>query len=126
MSGIINPVPTTKHYKRFPPFSLIEEIRRKVASDEFEFSKHAVDQSILRQIRIHEIKEAIANSQVIEDYPNDGIQAVSSVVDAGCTTNPCQCSYPSRPLIKIITVYEPDPKRWNDDFTKRRSSDDDE
>jgi len=68
----INPVLTTKHYKRFPPFSiLIEEIRRKVASDEFEFSKHAVDQSILRQIRIHEIKEVIANSQVIEDYPND-------------------------------------------------------
>lgn len=28
----------------------IKEIRRKIANDEFEFSKHAVDQSILRQI----------------------------------------------------------------------------
>ena len=23
-----------------------------------------------------------------------------------------QCSYPSRPLIKIITLYEPDPNVW--------------
>lgn len=51
--------------------SLIEEIRNKVANDEFEFSKHAVDQSILRQIRVTELKEAILNGQMIEDYPND-------------------------------------------------------
>ncbi len=31
--------------------SLIEIIRNKVINDEFEFSKHAVDQSILRQIQ---------------------------------------------------------------------------
>jgi anti-sigma28 factor (negative regulator of flagellin synthesis) len=48
----------------------IEEIRDKIASDEFEFSKHAVDRSILRQIRVHEVKEAIANGKLIEDYPN--------------------------------------------------------
>jgi hypothetical protein len=25
-----------------------------------------------------------------------------------------QCSYPSRPLVKIVTVYEPDPSLWLD------------
>ena len=30
-----------------------------------------------------------------------------------------QCSYPSRSVIKIITLYEPDPVRWID-FKKRR------
>ncbi len=50
---------------------MILKIRRKVAENQFEFSKHAVDQSILRQIRVQEIKEAIANGRVIEDYPND-------------------------------------------------------
>jgi hypothetical protein len=33
-----------------------------------------------------------------------------------------QCSYPSCPLVKIITVYEPDLRRWVD-FKVRRSTD---
>jgi hypothetical protein len=41
--------------------TLIEEIRNKIANDEFEFSKHAVDQSILRGIQVGEIKEVVAN-----------------------------------------------------------------
>lgn len=51
--------------------TLIAKIRCKFAEEQFEFSKHAVDQSILRQIRVQEIREAIANGQVIEDYPED-------------------------------------------------------
>ena len=51
--------------------TLIIEICRKFAEEQSEFSKHAVDQSILRQIRVQEIREAIANGQVIEDYPED-------------------------------------------------------
>ena len=31
-----------------------------------------------------------------------------------------QCSYPSRPKIKIITIYQPDPKEWIA-YRKRRS-----
>jgi len=30
-----------------------------------------------------------------------------------------QCSYPTRPKIKIITVYEPDPEEWIE-FKRRR------
>ena len=45
--------------------TLVEEIRRKIATDQFEFSKHAVDQSILRSIRVQEIKEARAMKLVI-------------------------------------------------------------
>ncbi|MEA5507177.1 hypothetical protein VB735_29600 [Halotia wernerae UHCC 0503] len=41
--------------------SLIEEIRQKISHEQFEFSKHAVDQSILRQVQVKEIREAIAN-----------------------------------------------------------------
>jgi RNA processing factor Prp31 len=39
---------------------LIEEIRQKINGDQFEFSKHAVDQSILRGIRVQEVIEAIS------------------------------------------------------------------
>ena len=102
----------------------IEEIRYKIANNQFELSKHAVDQSISRQIRLQEIREAIANSQIIEDYPND--KYAPSCLICGLTktgkTIHTQISYPSRPLVKIITVYEPDPQKWNNDFTIRRNN----
>jgi Domain of unknown function (DUF4258) len=102
--------------------SMIEEIRFKITSDQFEFSKHALDQSIVRQIRVHEISEAIATSQLIEDYPNDKYGPsclLSGVTQAGRPIH-VQCSYPTRSLVKIITVYEPDPTKWANDFTIRR------
>lgn len=102
---------------------LIDAIRQKLIDEQFEFSKHAVDQSILRRIQVQEVREAIANGQVIEDYPNDkyGPSCLVSGFTKAQRPIHVQCSYPSRSLLKIITVYEPDPQRWNADFTKRRS-----
>ena len=106
---------------------LMVEIRRKFAEEQFEFSKHAVDQSILRQIRVQEIREAIANGQVIEDYPEDKYGPSCLIAGSTKAQRPIhvQCSYPARSLVKVITVYEPNPQRWNQDFTQRRRSNDD-
>jgi uncharacterized protein YdeI (YjbR/CyaY-like superfamily) len=57
--------------------SLIEEIRQKFADEQFEFSKHAVDQSIARKIQGEEVKETIANGQIIEDYLSKTIQMIN-------------------------------------------------
>jgi len=43
----------------------------KIKQGRFEFSKHPVDQSIVRRISIREIREALANGEIIEDYPED-------------------------------------------------------
>jgi hypothetical protein len=100
---------------------LIEEIREKISSEQFEFSKHAVDQSIVRRVTLQEIHHAIAVGEIIEDYPND--KYGPSCLVFGCTREGrplhIQCSYPSRPLLKIITLYEPDASLW-DDFRVRR------
>ena len=37
---------------------MLPDIQNKVLRDEFEFSKHAADQSILRNIRVEEIRQA--------------------------------------------------------------------
>jgi hypothetical protein len=93
---------------------MIEEIRERVKQNKFEFSQHAVDQSILRQITVQELREAIAQGKIIEDYPNDKYGA--SCLLLGFTANNralhIYSSYPSRPLLKIITIYEPDPNWW--------------
>ena len=51
--------------------AIIDDIREKIARGQFEFSQHAVDQSIVRHISIQELREAIAVGEVIEDYPTD-------------------------------------------------------
>ena len=51
--------------------TLIEGIREKLLTDAFEFSQHAVDQTILRRISVQEIRESIATGKVTEDYPDD-------------------------------------------------------
>ena len=48
---------------------MIEEIRRAFRENRYEYSQHAVDQSILRHIAGNEIEEAIENGEIIEDYP---------------------------------------------------------
>jgi len=102
--------------------TLIEGIREKVTTGAFEFSQHAVDQSILRRISVEEIIEAIAGGEVIEDYPTDKYGPSCLIV--GFTRSQraihVQCSYPSRDLVKMITAYEPDPDQWID-YKQRRS-----
>lgn len=95
----------------------LEEIRAKILRRQYEFSKHAVDQSIIRDISVIEVEEVIAGSaEVIEDYPEDKYGPSCLILGFTKRRRPLhvQCSYPSRPLIKIITVYEPDPDLWVD------------
>jgi hypothetical protein len=51
--------------------AIIEELQIKFLQGKYEFSKHAVDQTILREISIQEIQEAMSVGEMIEDYPND-------------------------------------------------------
>ena len=100
---------------------MIDELRSKIAANQFEFTKHALDQSILRGITVQELREAIASGEVIEDYPEDkygpsclvfGLTKVDRAIHI-------QCSHPSRELVKIITLYQPDPEQWIDYKVRR-------
>lgn len=88
----------------------------------YEFSKHAVDQSIIRDISVAELEEAIAGqSEVIEDYPEDKYGPSCLILGYRKAGRPLhvQCGYPRVPLMKIITLYQPDPSLWID-FRSRR------
>ena len=103
---------------------MIDEIRSKIADGLFEFSKHAVDQSIVRRIRIEELREAIGTGEIIEDYPKDKYGSSCLIFGLTVERRPLhvQSSYPSRPLLKIITLYEPDQDLWID-FKMRKVQD---
>jgi hypothetical protein len=100
---------------------MIAQLRSKIAKDQFEFSQHAVDQSIIRHISIQEIREAFENCQIVEDYPDDKYGPSCLVLGFTLANRPLHmlCSYPSRPLVKIVTLYEPDPEEWVDFRTRK-------
>ena len=77
---------------------------------------------VLRDISVSEIEQAMSdNAVIIEDYPND--KYGPSCLILGYTNNGrtlhIQCSYPSRQLIKIITLYQPDPELWIEDRVRK-------
>ena len=97
--------------------TMIDEIRIKIRTRQYEFSKHAVDQTIIREISVTELEEAIdGRSEIIEDYPEDKYGPSCLILGITETGRPLhiQCSYPSRPLVKIVTLYQPDPDLWVD------------
>jgi hypothetical protein len=99
----------------------VDLLWQKIADGQFEFSAHATNQAIRRYIPVSEIREALLAGCVIEDYPDDKYGPSYLILGRTATGRPLhvQCSDPSRPLVKIITVYQPDPNRWSADFTQR-------
>ena len=78
---------------------------------------------IRRDIAAAEIEQALLGpSEVIEDYPLDKYSPsclVLGYTDSGRALH-VQCTYPESGVVKIVTVYEPDPSRWTDMRTRRR------
>ena len=103
--------------------ALLDDIREKIARRQYEFSKHAVDQTIVRGINVAELEQALANDgEVIEDYPEDKYGPSCLILGFTSALRPLhvQCSHPTRPLVKIITVYEPDARLWIDLRIRRK------
>jgi hypothetical protein len=93
----------------------LQAIRDKVRRRRYEFSRHAVDQSILRDIRVAELEEALQDrSEIVEDYPDDKRGPSCLILGFTNAGRPLhiQVSHAYRPLLKIITLYEPDSDHW--------------
>ena len=99
---------------------MIDEIQNKIENDEFEFSRHALDQSILRRVTVQEVREAVSAAEIVEDYPDDKYGPSCLLLGFTSTERPLhiQCSYPTRSLVKIVTLYEPAADLWIDFKTR--------
>ena len=100
----------------------LDGIKEKIDRRQYEFSKHAVDQSVVRGISVTEMEEALlGKSEIIEDYPKDKYGPSCLILGFTKAERPLhvQCSHPSRPLVKVITLYEPNPELWVEYRTRR-------
>lgn len=99
----------------------LDDIRRQLSAGEFEFSRHAFKRAVERNISDAEIREVGAQARVIEDYPDDKYAPSSLLLGFTTAGRPLhiQVSHVNSDLLKVITLYEPDPAEWYD-YARRR------
>ncbi|MBN3951338.1 MAG: DUF4258 domain-containing protein [Nostoc sp. NMS7] len=94
----------------------LQEIQNELQAGNFEFTRHAFKRAIERNISEAEIREASVTVEVIEDYPDDKYSP--SCLILGFTQKNralhIQVSRIESDVVKIITLYEPDPMQWTD------------
>ena len=99
----------------------IDQVRSNLTVGSFDFSRHALNRAVERNISEREIKEAGAQATIIEHYPDDKYSSSCLLLGRTLAGRPLhiQVSLAETRLLRIVTLYEPDPKEWAD-FSRRR------
>jgi len=99
----------------------LDDIRQQLSAGEFEFSRHAFKRAVERNISDMEIRQLGRHARIIEDYPDDKYAPSSLLLGFTAVDRPLhlQVSHAHSDLLKIITIYEPDPAEWYD-YARRR------
>jgi hypothetical protein len=90
-----------------------------MTSSAVRFSEHAIDRMLEWGLDVDDVEAALAEGETIEDYADGsrlvlgraGVRPVHVVVADEEPGGVCT----------VVTVYEPDPARWDPTFRERRS-----
>jgi hypothetical protein len=95
---------------------------RSAAGRKILYLPHAVRQMLRpeRMITTDEVRHAIAEGILIEDYPEDPRGHSCLILGRGDDNRPIHlvCA-PKQDYLAIITAYIPDPGEWSEDFRVR-------
>ncbi len=73
---------------------------------------HGAQQRIGRKISGVEVEEAIARGTIIEDYPQQHHGPAALILGRTGQDRPLHILCSVRPIVDIVTVYEPDLREW--------------
>lgn len=98
----------------------IYEIRRLCANNALYWTDHIAKRLIQRNIMPQEVKSALMNGEIIEEYPKDYPFPSFLVLGYNDVSSPLHvvCSIGNNQLF-IITAYRPDPLQWDSRFKHR-------
>lgn len=83
------------------------------------FRQHAIRRMFERKISAADVHQVLERGRVIEDYPGDA-PFPSALYLGRIGTQPLHVVAADSPQARIIvTVYEPDPTLWSEDFSTR-------
>ncbi len=99
----------------------LSDIQQQLAASQYEFSHHAFRRAVERNISEQEIREAGAQAEMIENYPNDKYSPSALLFGFTTAQRPLhfQISFADTERVKIITLYEPNPNGWIEYRTRR-------
>ena len=88
---------------------------------QFDLTLHVVRRLVQREISEPEIRQAGAIAVVIEEYPDDKYSPSCLMLGYTNAGRPLhiQVSLAQTSLVRVITVYEPDPADWTNYTTRR-------
>ncbi len=98
----------------------IRPIRKAIRQGQVFFTDHAVRQMAKRRMDDVEVCEAILLGEIIEEYPEDKYSPSCLVYGQTSKGRHLHVVCSSPPRVRIITVYEPEPREWID-YRRRKS-----
>ena len=99
----------------------IEAIREKIDGGRYIISFTHTEKLRQRRIKAEDIEQAVRTGTIIEAYPEDPRGASCLILGfAGKRPLHVVCGRLDAEEILIITVYEPDPEEWENDWKTRK------
>lgn len=101
----------------------LDKIQTLIDNGDVLISSHGYDELAEDHIFARDAIGSIHNAMIIEDYPDFGKGPCVLVLQKDRDLEPIHVVWGipkghDRPAV-LITAYRPDPKRWNEDFTRR-------
>jgi len=99
----------------------VEDIARYLEETPLHWTDHIQKRLAQRDIRKNDVKTALKNGEIIEQYPNDypfpsclvlGHDAAGRALHVVCGSSGVD--------LRLITTYLPNPFEWTEDFRQRR------
>jgi hypothetical protein len=100
----------------------IEDIAEAIRSDRVRITDHADEEAHADRLSMEEVFSSVSRGEVIEDYPTDKPYPSCLVFGLAPGGEPVHSVWAYNPESRwavLITVYRPDPQRW-DDWRRRK------
>ena len=99
----------------------IDDMRAAVQNRRVLWRDHAVEKMLQREIRKQEVKECIFNGEIVEEYHTDRPFPSCLIFSYTEANRPIHvvCSM-NEGVLYIITAYEPNLFKWQEDYKTRR------
>ncbi len=96
----------------------LNEIKERVLASEYVYSQHAEIKRKKLNLTFGQIKQALLNSQLLEQYPDTG-RGESCLMTGFADNLPIHvvCGWLGEQIV-IVTVYIPEPPKFIDPFTR--------
>ena len=99
----------------------ISSIRQYYSEDAVIITLHAAEKLRERGIKAKEIRTAVSNGEIIEQYPGDFPYASCLILGYTSSKKPLHIVMSDEGTAsRIITAYYPDEKRWSADYKTRK------